>query len=143
MNGRPATATDAPRIAAIHVTTWRIAYRGPVPDDFLDGLSVEHRTSAWRDIVADTAWPWKGVLIAEDGSGELVAFAHVCSNRDDDAGPDVGEATAIYIAPEAWQQGAGRALLDRGHHGAQGLEAIGLLSRTEVPVVGGPIDLVA
>lgn len=112
MKVRPATATAALRIAEIHVATWCVAYRGQVPDAFLDGLLVERRMSAWSDIIGDTDWPSTGVLVAEDDSGKPVGFAHVCSSRDDDAGPKVGEVTSIYVAPEAWQQGAGRALLD-------------------------------
>lgn len=109
---RPASATDTHRIAEIHVAAWRVAYRGQVPDAFLDGLSVERRLSAWSDIIGGTHWPSTGVLVAEDDRGKLVGFAHVCSSRDDDAGPEIGEVTSIYIAPETWQQGAGRALLD-------------------------------
>lgn len=112
MKARPATAADTPRIAEIHVSAWRVAYRGQVPDAFLDGLSAERRTSAWSDIVAATAWPSTGVFVAEDDSGKLVGFAHVCASRDDDAASEVGEVTSIYIAPEEWHQGAGRALLD-------------------------------
>jgi hypothetical protein len=44
---RPATVEDAPAIAAIHVRVWQYAYRGIVPDSFLDSLSSERRTDQW------------------------------------------------------------------------------------------------
>ncbi len=112
MNVRPATPADVPAIAEVHVATWRVAYRGQVPDAYLDGLSVDRRISAWTDIVSATSWPATGVFVAEDDSGNVVGFAHISASRDDDAGPEVGEVTSIYVAPDAWRRGAGRALLD-------------------------------
>lgn len=112
MKVRSATPTDASRIAEVHVATWRVAYRGQVPDAFLAGLSVERRTSAWKEIIGATSWPSTGVLVAENDAGEVAGFAHVCASRDDDARPDVGEVTSIYVAPDAWRRGAGRMLLD-------------------------------
>jgi len=40
---RPATPEDARAIAEVHVASWRYAYRGLLPDDVLDRLSVEER----------------------------------------------------------------------------------------------------
>ena len=37
---RRARARDAPGIAAVHVATWRSAYAGLLPDDFLEHLSA-------------------------------------------------------------------------------------------------------
>ncbi len=89
---------------------WRVVYRGQVPDAYLDRLSVDRRIPAWSDIVSATRWPSTGVLIAEDDRGILVGFAHVSASRDDDSRPGVGEVTSIYVAPEAWRRGAGKAL---------------------------------
>jgi GNAT superfamily N-acetyltransferase len=88
---------------------------------------VERRTSAWSDIIDDTSWPSTGVLVAEDHSGTLVGFAHVSGSRDDDAGSEVGEVTSIYISPDVWQQGAGRALLEAA---SATLQAAGFSSAT-------------
>ena len=112
MQIRPATVDDAAGVARVHVAAWQVAYRGQVPDSFLNGLSVEQRTAAWIDIIAQTAWPERGLLVAEDDQGDIVGFAHVSANRDDDAEPGTGEVTAIYIAPDAWRAGIGRALLE-------------------------------
>jgi len=45
---RPAGLDDARAIAEIHVRAWQWAYRGQIPDEILDGLSVEHREQGWR-----------------------------------------------------------------------------------------------
>ena len=46
---RIAKAADAPKIAHIHVETWRTAYRGQIPDTVLDAPDVERRTALWRE----------------------------------------------------------------------------------------------
>jgi hypothetical protein len=45
---RSATPGDARAIATIHVEAWRAAYRGIVPDEYLDSLSIDGRESTWR-----------------------------------------------------------------------------------------------
>lgn len=35
----------------IHVDTWRAAYRGIVPDDYLDGLSYDDTERLWQDVI--------------------------------------------------------------------------------------------
>ena len=44
---RAATPKDARPVAEVHVTSWRHTYRGLVPDDYLDRLSVDDRESMW------------------------------------------------------------------------------------------------
>lgn len=55
------------------------------------------------------------VWLVELGEGS-VGFASFGPSRDEDAAPDTGELYAIYLAPEAWGKGAGRALLVRAEH---------------------------
>ena len=43
-----ATADDAVSLAAVEMASWRAAYRGLMPDAFLDGLSEEAKTEDWR-----------------------------------------------------------------------------------------------
>jgi hypothetical protein len=45
---RRATPEDAAALAAVEVRSWRAAYRGLMPDAFLDGLSEAEKTAAWR-----------------------------------------------------------------------------------------------
>lgn len=72
MNVRPATHADVPAIAESHVSAWRVAFRGQVPDAFLDGLSVQRRVDAWSDIVSGTPWPSTGVFVAEHDGGQVI-----------------------------------------------------------------------
>ena len=38
----------------LHVEAWRSAYRGQVPDEYLDALTVQGRLDLWRTLLADT-----------------------------------------------------------------------------------------
>ena len=58
MNGptvRLARPEDAAAIADAHVRGWLTAYRGFLPDAVLDGLSVDRRTTHWRETIASEA----------------------------------------------------------------------------------------
>jgi ribosomal protein S18 acetylase RimI-like enzyme len=107
---RRAVPEDARAVAVVHVRSWQAAYRGLVPDEVLDSLSVDRRATLWVDAIADPN-PRCGVWVAERG-GVLVGFVHVRPTKDVDAAPSTGEVGAIYLAPEAWSLGLGRALLD-------------------------------
>jgi GNAT superfamily N-acetyltransferase len=109
MTVRSATPRDATAIASIHVESWRVAYRGQLPDDVLDDLSVDRRAELWSGVISANG-PANAVLLSERG-GVVEGFAHVCEARDSDAGPGVGEVSAIYLRPQAWGQGLGRELM--------------------------------
>lgn len=112
MDVRPARVGDEHAIAEVHVRTWQAAYRGQVPDAFLDGFSVEHRTRTWSQIITDSSPPASGAFVLEDHS-EVLGFAHVSPSRDEDVGAQVGELTSIYVCPEFWGFGGGGLLLER------------------------------
>lgn len=103
---RPALLSDARDIAEVHVRTWRAAYRGIVPDAFLDALSVDKRESAFRDALARGS-PEMWVAHSES---EILGWIAFGAARDADATPKVGEIEAIYISPAHWSNGAGKSL---------------------------------
>jgi GNAT superfamily N-acetyltransferase len=121
MNIRPAVESDARPIAEVHVRTWQVAYRGQIPDEYLDSLSVDQREIAWRQILADADLLAGGVLVLEHEAG-IVGFAGVSASRDDDADRAIGEVGSIYVLPDFWNRGGGRALFDRA---VDGLRAAG------------------
>jgi ribosomal protein S18 acetylase RimI-like enzyme len=106
---REATVDDAPAIAAVHVGTWREAYRHIFPPEFLAGLSLEHRSGVWQRIL-DGLPESDDVYVAED-HGRIVGFCHSGPSRDDD-GDGRAEVYAIYVAPECWGRGVGRQLME-------------------------------
>jgi len=109
---RPARAEDAGQIALVHVRSWQGAYRGLIPQAYLEGLDVAQRTQMWERTLAETEDPNAGVLVADEG-GSVVGFVGYFPSRDPDADPGlVGEIGAIYLLPGAWGGGIGRRLMD-------------------------------
>lgn len=103
---RQAKPADAQAIAEIHVAAWRAAYRGLVPQPYLDALSVEQRHDFWRGALSKPGAA--KVAVTEDAQG-VTGFCSYGPTRDDD-GDATAEIYAIYIQPGKWGRGAGRAL---------------------------------
>lgn len=98
---RPGTADDAEAVARVHVETWQAAYAHALPDAELQAMSTSDRVEQWR------RWP---PIVAELDGG-VVGFVSVGASRSDDA---EGELYAIYVHPDHWGTGVGRALMDAG-----------------------------
>jgi ribosomal protein S18 acetylase RimI-like enzyme len=107
---RRATLDDALAIATIHVRAWQVAYQGIVDAAFLDSLSVEEREARWRKNLTEGA---SAMYVAEGPDG-VIGWASVGRCRDPDATPATGELWAMYVAPDRWHRGIGRALWARG-----------------------------
>ena len=105
---REATPEDARAIAEVHVRSWQTAYRGELPDDYLDGLSVDERASGWTGRLAE---PPLGVetFVAEDG-GRVIGFTGFGPTRDGDAPAGTGEVYTLYLLPGWVGRGVGREL---------------------------------
>jgi GNAT superfamily N-acetyltransferase len=102
---REATAADADAIGRIHAETWRAAYAGVFPDA---AFEVERRQRWWRQWLRQPLQPPAATLVAED-EGVVVGFAGVGRSRDE---PALGELYTIYVDPNRWSTGAGRALIE-------------------------------
>jgi ribosomal protein S18 acetylase RimI-like enzyme len=105
---RRATAGDAAEIAFVHVRSWQVAYRGHMPDEYLDGLDVQKRANMWCELTQDAD---KIIFVAEDKERKIVGFSALGPSRDADANPKTAEILAIYVDPEQWRKRIGRALL--------------------------------
>jgi GNAT superfamily N-acetyltransferase len=113
MNVRRAQPQDAALIAETHVLAWQGGYRGLLPQDYLDGMQAGgRRLERWTRALESPDWSRGGVLVVERGDGQLAGFANFGATRDEDDDPArVGEVYSIYLAPVAWGQGLGRALM--------------------------------
>jgi ribosomal protein S18 acetylase RimI-like enzyme len=117
---RPATLADAGGIATVQVRSWQAAYQHILSDAFLRSLSIAARTSRWDTVLRDNA---SQTYVAEWQS-EVIGWISVGRSREAEAPTTAGELWAIYVAPEHWDRGAGRALWTRGR---SHLEASGFL----------------
>lgn len=102
---RAARPEDAAAIAFVHVRSWQVAYRGLMPDHYLDGLRPEDRADRYN--FAAQEGPHPRAVVAED-DGVLTGFCMKGPARHD---PRVGELYAIYVDPDRWSQGTGRCLM--------------------------------
>ncbi len=108
---RWATVSDARPIAAVHISSWHAAYRGLMPDEILDGLTIEGRKRDWQ------GWLGEGgdrvhTLVAERDE-EIEAFCTLEMPSSEPDEPDtVAGIPAIYAHPDAFGRGAGTLLLD-------------------------------
>lgn len=106
---RRATVDDAKTLGEVHVRAWQGAYRGLMPDTYLDGLDAGERAASWERWLREPP-PGETTLVVED-AGEVVGFAHVGPDREGDD-PAVGELWAINLDPDRWRKGLGRELLE-------------------------------
>jgi len=104
---RRATGADAAAVAAMHVRAWQAAYRGIIPDPFLDGLDAGSRASRYSFDRSGPGDP--ATWITVDGD-DVVGMVCVSPSRDEDL-PELGEVRALYVAPDRWRSGAGSALM--------------------------------
>ena len=105
-----AAIDDARAVAQIHVDAWRVAYASILPAAFLASLSVDKREGMWRRIV-EAGEP--ELVVARDGD-VVRGWINFGACRDDGASQADGEIWALYVAPDAWSTGTGRALWQHG-----------------------------
>jgi len=104
---RDARPDDALAVATAHVASWRAAYRGILPDDYLDRLAVEDRLGWWVERLGAGRDSRHHIVVVEDGAGRIVGFGS--------AGPEASgepEVWQVYLEPDAWGRGHGRTVLD-------------------------------
>jgi ribosomal protein S18 acetylase RimI-like enzyme len=104
---RPAAPHDAPAIAAVHVATWRDAYAGLLPHDFLAGLDVAQWADRWRGRLSEPPAGFSAFVFERGGA--IGGFASCGPDRHGNAG---GELYTIYVDPGCQGLGAGRLLMD-------------------------------
>lgn len=103
---RAAAPEDAEAITRVHGETWRAAYRGLVPDAFLDGFGREpgavERRRRW---IGDG----KTVTLVAVAGGGVSGFSFGGPARDGPPGFDA-EVYALYVLPEHQGRGLGGGL---------------------------------
>lgn len=110
---RVAQLPHAAAVARVHVLTWQHAYRGILPQVFLDSRNVEEFTTRWIKFISEESEATRMNFVAER-EGEIAGFVAAGLCRDEGADKSTGEIYALYVAPKHWDTGCGRALLGHG-----------------------------
>ena len=104
---RSASPADAAALAHIQVDSYRTAYAGIVPADFLAQFSYEEQTQDWRDLLGQ---PTDQIfLVAQSPDGELMGYVLGRAGQTDLANYD-SELAALHVRQRHQRQGVGRAL---------------------------------
>lgn len=106
---REARPADAEVLAQIHVRSWQDSYRGIVADAYLDALTTDERLPRWRESLANPPEAWV-TWVAEAETG-VIGFAVTGRSQDADAETNTAEVFAIYMDPDAADEGVGSELL--------------------------------
>ena len=108
---RAAVEPDFPRMARLHVASWRETYRGLMPDDVLDAPDfVERRERFWTAVLSDPRYEdWRAVVAERDG--ELVGIGMAGPAME----PEVDwtrQLFVLYAASSVHGSGVGSAVLE-------------------------------
>ncbi|MET8410282.1 GNAT family N-acetyltransferase [Streptomyces sp. NPDC005195] len=103
------TLADCDRVSEIRVRGWRAAYRGLMPQPYLDALSTEEDAAGRRRHFGQGGGAVVN-LVAEQ-AGEVVGWACHGPCRDGEVRATDAELYAIYVDPDRTGAGVGRALL--------------------------------
>jgi L-amino acid N-acyltransferase YncA len=103
---RLATVEDANAIAKTHVASWKAAYPGIVPQEYIDSLSIDEFADRWQNRLIT---PSGMKIYVADCVGTICGFASGGPARAEMPGFS-GELYAIYLNPEACFKGIGSRL---------------------------------
>ncbi|MBL4588668.1 MAG: GNAT family N-acetyltransferase [Alphaproteobacteria bacterium] len=109
----PASEEEVAILAVLHVEGWHSAYAGAVDQDFLNSMSVHEREIGWEKWLSN---PDINAAIAyvQDHPVGFVSYSKVETmppGQSTIRPQYTSEILAIYILPDYWKQGVGKALM--------------------------------
>lgn len=111
---RQARPDDAEALGALHVASWRWAYEGLLPADYLAGLDAAERSAWWRTVLSE---PWPGSVLVAERAGQIIGFVTVGPRGPDEPRTDEPRTAvlyAIYLHPLSVAAGVGHLLHEAG-----------------------------
>lgn len=105
-----ATLEDVPALAALHVESWREAYKNILTPEYLFNLSPAKRAEEWRAAIEqiNQGKKIKRILLAYNENRALIGF---CSAAESGGHDHDCELETIYVNKRFQRQGIGLALL--------------------------------
>ena len=106
---RPMTLADCDRVSEIRVLGWQFAYRGLMPQPYLDALDA--KADAERRRARFTQGDGSVLNLVATRGAELVGWAAIGPYCDGELRTGEAELYAIYLDPRYVNTGVGRALM--------------------------------
>lgn len=110
---RQAAETDARGISEVHISSWKAAYTGLIPQEQIDQLDLDRREQGWRQLLRQSnerteaqRRGWVAVV-----NGRIVGFAVTQAATEDDLDTSTHELSALYLEPAVWRLKIGTGLL--------------------------------
>ena len=103
---RTATLQDVEQIAQVHVSSWKMTYRGLLSESFLENVTPESRYILWKNNIND---PNKIVLVLEKNA-EIIGFIVGDPVKQGEYAQYDGDLTALYFKEEEQGKGYGKQL---------------------------------
>lgn len=94
---------DRRLISRIYEESWGYAYKGIVPQEYLDSIPA----GRW---VPNIDLPDRKTILCVE-NGKLIGTSTICKSRFDEF-PDYGEIISIYLLPDFMGKGYGKSLMD-------------------------------
>lgn len=104
---KKAIVSDAQTISSIHALSWKSAYQGLIPNQYLDELKNDFWVKAFEDWIG-TNKVTSQIIYDNDLPIGCIAYG---KSRDDKL-PDWGEIISIYFIPSYIGKGYGKKLMD-------------------------------
>jgi len=108
---RAAVPSDLFGMARVHVDTWRANYRGIIPDERLNELTVESDIAGGFGSRLGKPWPGATQFVAVTPDERVVGFSLACDPQEPEK-EFTGELGALYVHPSCQRQGIGTALVE-------------------------------
>lgn len=107
MNLKRANVDDAEIISNIHALSWKVAFKGLLPQQYLDELKNDFWVGTFKE------WMAKNALTAQLVYENNLAVGCISYGKSrDDLLPEWAEIVSIYVLPNYWGKGYGSKLLN-------------------------------
>jgi hypothetical protein len=104
MQIRPATLDDCAELARVQVDSYRTAYAGIFPDDYLTQFSYEEQEGDWQELLK--AGSDDVLLVAAGDTGDVLGYALGRARTDPDMRAYDSELVALHVRREQHRQGS-------------------------------------
>ena len=101
-----ATAEDAAAISKIHALSWKSAYKGIVPQKYLDGIKADLWGGAFQKWITENVFK-ADLLVLNDAAIGCITYG----KSRDDRFLGWGEIVSIYMHPDHYRKGYGQRLI--------------------------------